>query len=892
LGRWDVFKLLPSWSFFAPSPANRDSHIVVRDLLHDGTLSAWSPVSRFPSRDLLHVIWHPAKRPRKILRDATGTDCLTVNPIGSVAPFTIKSVSIPLPVSLSPNEHVDVIVEFAPVGVGTWNNLSIPVTTSPVNGDTHMVCSGSAVAATFKIAFTPTAVNFGKVPLGQTPSKAVTITNTGSKAMNVSSAGVTADGFTVGTFSTLLTCGQAMTVNVAFAPATEGPHSASVSVTHSAPGNPTTIPLSGEGCVANAEITVPPTAPIDFGQIQQGFRMVRIFNVGNPADGPLTFQGSISGPDAALFGLPDPAGSVINPPAVRNYVVDPVSPCGNLTVGSGTTVVAIAFFADVAPKVATATLTISGHNASNFPPTKTWVFPLSAEIKPPVALDVALVVDRSDSMNNALGSRVKIDAAISASQLFLELLRPNVEDRIAVVRFNNDRNVVQPMTAVSTTVAPTQDQIRQQIDSNIRPATGLTAIAGGTMLGIHEVEKPHPGNPSPLNRAVVVLTDGIENTAFEEPAGNWLSLQGGDMWKPDLSGTIATNPVVFPAGIDRYAIGGGKAGEVNPAQLQTLTGDPQRVLYVNQDLTGMLYFQLEKYFTQIFMNVVGLQGILDPMFWIAPGDTQKIEFEVLAGDVEAMIVIYDYQGHRLPFYCLSPAGEIIDPSVVPPGYLVRSAFTGQARVVHFKMPQHQPKRYSGTWTVVISYDRLCRGNPRPDAKEPGFVPGDCGPPASTPLLYGIAIGVGSDFRMFPFVTPSPVFVGDPIQLVATVAEAGLPVTGCQVTVEATVPGGGMTSFTLADDGAHGDGGEYARSFTKTVAPGIYHFKFRAIGYNRDGQQVVREAMRDKPVLERGTDPNGPPTGPHGDKPRDGVLPAKRRLLEELLQHLAARPRAQ
>jgi hypothetical protein len=70
LGRWDAFNLLPSWSFFAPSPANRDSHVVVRDLVTDGTLSPWQAVSVFPPRSLLHLVWHPEKRPRKILRDA------------------------------------------------------------------------------------------------------------------------------------------------------------------------------------------------------------------------------------------------------------------------------------------------------------------------------------------------------------------------------------------------------------------------------------------------------------------------------------------------------------------------------------------------------------------------------------------------------------------------------------------------------------------------------------------------------------------------------------------------------------------------------------------------------------------------------------------------------
>jgi hypothetical protein len=73
LGRLDVFRILPSWSFFAPSPANRDSHLVARDLLLDGTLTTWSPVAIFPRRSPVHLIWHPAKRPRKILRDASKT---------------------------------------------------------------------------------------------------------------------------------------------------------------------------------------------------------------------------------------------------------------------------------------------------------------------------------------------------------------------------------------------------------------------------------------------------------------------------------------------------------------------------------------------------------------------------------------------------------------------------------------------------------------------------------------------------------------------------------------------------------------------------------------------------------------------------------------------------
>lgn len=828
----------------------------------------------------------------------TGSDCLTVNPISGSGQFIIQSTSKTLPAALAPNEQVDVTVAFNPSITGNWNPQNIPVSTSPANGDNQLVCKGKALAAEFKINFSGTSMNFGKKPVGQLQNKMLTITNTGSKAMMVSSAGVTADGFTVAPFSTNLTCGQVFNLNIQFIPPSEGPHSASFSVNHSAPSNPATINLLGEGCIANAEIVVPGTVPISFGQVQQGFRTVRIFKVSNPADGPLTFQGAISGADAALFGLPDPNGSVINPPSTRNYTVDPVSPCGNLTAGSGETVVAIAFFAGDSPRVANATLTLSGHNASNFPPTQTWVFPLTAEITPPVAIDVALIVDRSDSMNQTLGSRVKMDAAISASQLFVELLRPNLDDRIAVVRFNNDRNVVVPMAAVSTTTSPTQDQIRQKIGTDIRPATGLTAIAGGTMLGIHEVQKPHLGNPSPLNRAVVVLTDGIENTAFEEPPGTWLSIKGGTMYTPTATvttDTVNTSAVTWPSDIDRYAVGIGKDGEVDFSQLDALTGDINRVFSVNQSLTGDKYFQLEKYYTQIFMNIVGTQPILDPMFWITPGDTHEIEFEVLRGDVDAIIVIYDFKGNRLPFFCVSPKGEIVDPALIPPGFQFRSGFTSQARLVEFKMPLKEPDRYAGTWKVVVRHSgTVCSGNPSRKSEKPGFLPEKCSHNVKDPLLYGIAIGVGSDFRMFPFITPAPVYVGDSILLTALISEAGLPIRGCTVTVEATAPGGATFNLTLLDDGVHMDGdaddGEYARQFTQTFAPGIYHFKFRTVGLSREGRQVVREALRDKSVLQRHV-PDPPGTGrPGGDKPGDGERPPRKDCCEDLLKAIREQTR--
>ena len=793
-----------------------------------------------------------------------GDDCLTVSSIAGSGPFAVQSTMPALPATLAHNESVVVTVAFNPTAAGNWPSTPLAVSLAPANGDDQLICKGTAVVATFAIGFDATTLDWGTQPVGvgATP-KTLTITNTGSKPLPISMAPFAASGFSCAGFNRTLMCGQSQLLQIGFMPTAAGPQSATLSVSSSAPGSPHPIQLIGSGCVANAEITAPSTAPHDFGQVQQGFRTVWLFEVKNTGGGTLTFDAAIGGADAALFGLPDPAGSVTVAPANRSYSAPAVAPCGGGPAGSGSALVAVSFFANSSPRIARATLMLSGQNATNVPSSQTWTIPLTAEIAPPVALDVALVVDHSASMDDALGSRVKMDAAVAASELFVELLRPDLDDRVALVRFNHLPEVVVPMSAVSTTAAPTQATIRDDVKTGIPPAAGNTAIVAGAVVGSREVQTARTTTPPMLNRAVVVLTDGIENTAFEDPpnSGTFFSIDGGQRFKPLTTTPVSTSPFPRAPGIGIYVVGIGATGEVDPLQLDALAGDPSHVFRVDRALTGMEHFQLEKYFTQVFMEVVGTSGILDPMYWISPGDKHMIDFDVLRGDVDALVVVYDFEGQRLPFSCLSPAGELIDPASVPPGFQLRAAATTQARVLEFKMPLKEPDRYAGRWTVIVEHPgRVCFGMPPTRHDTPGFLPEDCRT-EKQPVLYGIAIGVGSNFRMLPFVTPAPVYVGDPILLTALISEAGLPVTGCTVTVETVDPNGTASTQTLFDDGAHLDSsvddGEYANTFTHTFAPGLYHFRFRAVGTSRDGEPVVREALRDKQVLARvGTPPGG------------------------------------
>ena len=148
----------------------------------------------------------------------------------------------------------------------------------------------------------------------------------------------------------------------------------------------------------------------------------------------------------------------------------------------------------------------------------------------------------------------------------------------------------------------------------------------------------------------------------------------------------------------------------------------------------------------------------------------------------------------------------------------------------------------------------------------GFEPKRCRP-YDEPIMYGFAIGVGSNFRMMAFVDPGIVSVGEPIQLNAEITEFGLPTVGCVVTVEARAPDGTRRSFVMRDDGTHGDGsaddGNYGHRFIETYIEGTYEFTFRASGQSRDGESVDREAVRAKYVQGR-----VPLVPPHGGDTRN------------------------
>ncbi len=794
-----------------------------------------------------------------------GDDCLTINNIGNVSPFSVAATSVPLPITLDPNDDFTVDVLFAPGMLGNYDE-NLPINPTPADGDTFLRCKGEARPPIVSLSY-PGTLSFGKVPVGSSSSESLTISNNGEANVTVSLP-ASAPGllFQWAAFNGSLAPGASQNIPITFSPVAEGAASQTLSFTSSAPASPHNVSLQGEGCIANANLFVQP--PNAFGEIQRGFRTVRVVRITNNADGILNFQAHIQGPDAALFGLQLEGASITSPVSDLSLSLNPPAPCGAISPGTGELLFAVTFYANDVPGNYNAELVIDSHNATNVA-APSLTYPLSASIIPLVNIDVQLVLDRSGSMSDTSGERLKIETAIDAGQLFVELARPDVDDRIGVTRFNDTPEVI-PGLSITNITSSNQGLIAGGINAANLTPTGFTSIAGGVMVAIKDIDDhPRASPPAELNTAVVVLTDGFDNTPYLNPE---------DSVTYSLLGEDGATALPAPTGKRLYAVGIGDSIDVG--RLSVLAQSTGGEFLHVESFSGLDFFSLEKHFTQIYMEAVDLAIIEDPTYYIDPNSEHSHDFDVLRGDTRFMIVIYDKQGIRLPFYLKAPNGEIVELTTVPPGYQVRPGIANTARFLEVVLPEGQPERYAGLWKAILYHDgKACVDRPRQTtdatgaADNPqqnfedfsfGFRPDKCRE-YDQPILYGIAIGAGSNFRMTPFVQPGIIKVGEPIRLNALVSEFSLPVLNCAVTVEAQDPNGVVSHHTLKDDGAHQDDdandGNYGRLYTATNVEGVYTFTFRAHGFTRDGEPVKREAVRSKYVEGRvplkPTDPGRP-----------------------------------
>ncbi len=192
-----------------------------------------------------------------------GTSTITVNPAdGFTGSVTLSTAGLPSGVTGT----------FTPNPATSTSTLTLAATTTAATGTNTVTITGTSGSLTHQttvsltvnasggpiVSLTPTAVTWGGIVLGTTsPARSVTVKNTGTATLNISSIAISGD-FAQTTSATpcgsTLAVGKSCVIKVAFTPTQVGARSGNVTITDNASDSPQTVPLSGTG-VAQATLT-------------------------------------------------------------------------------------------------------------------------------------------------------------------------------------------------------------------------------------------------------------------------------------------------------------------------------------------------------------------------------------------------------------------------------------------------------------------------------------------------------------------------------------------------------------------------------------------------------------------------------------------------------------
>ncbi len=191
--------------------------------------------------------------------------------------------------------------------VTTWSLLGL------------IVLSLSSAAAAQSASVSPTALNFLTQVLSTTSAaKAVTLTNTGTVSLSITSITTSGDFAQTNNCGSSLTGGAKCTINVTFTPTVIGSRTGALSINDNASGSPQTVSLSGSGTI----VSLSPTA-LGFGSVAVGGSVVQTVTLTNASStATLKITGvSFSGTNASDFSQTNTCGSSVSPGASCSITV-------------------------------------------------------------------------------------------------------------------------------------------------------------------------------------------------------------------------------------------------------------------------------------------------------------------------------------------------------------------------------------------------------------------------------------------------------------------------------------------------------------------------------------------------------------------------------------------
>jgi hypothetical protein len=205
------------------------------------------------------------------------------------------------PVTISAGQSVALEATFAPTTAGAASG-AITIASNAQNSTSTVTLNGSAVAASYTMAFSPGSLSFGNVSAGSSATQSLQLANTGNSSVTVTQVAASGAGISVSGVAVPVTLApsQSVALSVRFAPTTAGASSGSVTVTNSDGVN---AAAAVTGTQVQAGLSLTPTTA-SFGSVVTGSKSSQTIQIKNSGTANLTVsQAMVSGAGFSANGM-------------------------------------------------------------------------------------------------------------------------------------------------------------------------------------------------------------------------------------------------------------------------------------------------------------------------------------------------------------------------------------------------------------------------------------------------------------------------------------------------------------------------------------------------------------------------------------------------------------
>lgn len=213
---------------------------------------------------------------------------ITITEITPTPPFGAANLPS-LPVTLAPGESITAGATFAPTVAGEAFGGLVIQSDDPVSPTLTVPLQGVGGEPGISVAGI---VDFGDVRVGTTRDQDVTVTNTGTAPLTVTSADATGDFTTLTPMPIVIPPGASAPITVRFAPSAPGPANEAMTIVSDSPNGPAFPFLQGNG-IAPAIAVDPPS--FDFHEVRVGNSSGAVFFITNTGSDTLTISSVTAG---------------------------------------------------------------------------------------------------------------------------------------------------------------------------------------------------------------------------------------------------------------------------------------------------------------------------------------------------------------------------------------------------------------------------------------------------------------------------------------------------------------------------------------------------------------------------------------------------------------------